>query len=418
MSALRSLSASSRLSDSAFRAAATLFVAAFLAISAILSFRHQGGIVFPDEHEYYELAENLVKYRMLTWDGITPTAARPPGFVFWLAIGKAIGLGWSALVWLNALLVTAGLWVLTGAWFSASRLWAGRAVVFALLFCYPVSLYVTSTLYPQAFCLALIAFSLALMMKGKVWAGALAGGLMAWCVLAAPIYAPWAGIAVLISIFHWRLRGFVSAGTFVLLFAVVIAAWGIRNETVLGRFVPFSTNSGFNLLIGNCETTRPNAGLNIDVTKYTNEVLARKLGEADADAFYARAAREWIAQNPAAAVSLYFQKVLNYFNFRNELVTASAASPARDAVMFLTYYALLALLLARIVFGRASNPLEWRDWLILGGYLACALFTSIATTRIRYRIPNDILAMLVAAPFVADLARFAFDRTAARFLRK
>jgi len=182
--------------------------------------------------------------------------------------------------------------------------------------------------------------------------------------------------------------------------------------------VPFSTNSGFNLLIGNCETTRPNAGLNIDVTKYTNEVLARKLGEADADAFYARAAREWIAQNPAAAVSLYFQKVLNYFNFRNELVTASAASPARDAVMFLTYYALLALLLARIVFGRASNPLEWRDWLILGGYLACALFTSIATTRIRYRIPNDILAMLVAAPFVADLARFAFDRTAARFLRK
>jgi hypothetical protein len=339
---------------------------------------------------------------MLTWDGTTPTASRPPGFVFWLAIWKALGVGWSGLVWLNTLVVAAALWVLSGAWFPRVALWRNRVVVFGLLFAYPVSLYVFSTLYPQAFCLALIAFALALLLgNGGLWRAVFSGALMGWCVLSAPMYLSWVGILALVPLFRRRLAGLPTAVVFGVVCALVIGCWGLRNAAVMGKFVPFSTNSGFNLLIGNNENTRPNAGLNIDVSRWTNEAAAKHLNEVEADAFYGAAAKEWITSHPGQAISLYFRKVLNNFNFRNELVTTSAASPARDALMFVTYYGLLALLIARLVSTRAVGPLEWREGLVLLGYLACAMFTSLATTRIRYRVPCDVLLFFVVAPWIS-----------------
>jgi hypothetical protein len=397
--------------DAVWRVVTIGAVALFLLLGAILSFRHQGGVVFPDEQDYYRLAENLVKYRMFTWDGVAPTASRPPGFVFWLAIWKSLGLGWGMMVWLNSVIVAIALWLLANAWFARENLAAGRAAIFGLLFAYPVTVYVFSTLYPQAFCLALIATSLALMIRRGGWVSAVfAGFLMGWCALAAPIYATWGGVLALVPLFRRRLDGLGAAILFSIVFGAVIVSWGVRNAAMMGRFVPFSTNSGFNLLLGNCETTRPNAGLNIDISKYAEEVTSRKLGETETDAFYAAAAKKWIADHPAQAVSMYFQKLLNYFNYRNELVTTSAASPTRDALMFVTYYALLVVLMVRLITAWPSGRPRWQDWLVVGGYLACAMFTSIATTRIRYRIPNDVLLFFVVAPVVAGVARQAVER--------
>jgi hypothetical protein len=283
-----------------------------------------------------------------------------------------------------------------------------------LLFCYPVTLYVFSTLYPQAFCLALLAFSLALLHEKSGWGhAALAGTLMGWCVLSAPMYLTWVGILALIPLFQLRFAGIPRVLVFGVACALVIGAWGVRNAVVMGKLVPFSTNSGFNLLAGNCENTRPNAGLNIDLSRWTNETASRHMGEVESDAYYSAEAKKWITQHPARAVILYAEKLANYFNFRNELVTASAASPARDALMFATYYGLLALLAARLVSRWPTRP-SWADWLVLGGYLACAMFTSLVTTRIRYRVPCDVLLMLVIAPFVAGILQKIVTRVTAR----
>jgi hypothetical protein len=403
---------------SIFRIAAILLATAVLLVGAILSFRHNGGVVFPDELEYDALATNLVKHHMLTWDGVTPTAGRPPGFIFWLAIGKSIGLGWSALVWLNSLLVVIALWALTGVWFPREWLWPCRVAVFGLLFCYPVTLYVFSTLYPQAFCLALLAFAFALLLGNAGWGWALlAGVLMGWCALSAPMYLTWAGVLALIPLFQQRLAGLPRAIVFGTACALVIGSWGVRNAVVMDKFVPFSTNSGFNLLAGNCENTRPNAGLNIDLSRWTDQAQSRGMSEVEADAFYSAESKKWIVEHPARAATLYFEKLLNYFNFRNELVTASAGSPARDALMFVTYYGLLALLAARLLSRWPSAP-EWRDWLVLAGYLACAMFTSLVTTRIRYRVPCDVLTMFVVAPFAAGILQVIAARLMPRFARK
>jgi hypothetical protein len=397
--------------DAFFKIAAIGAVLLMLLVGAFLSFRHGGGVVFPDERDYYTLAENLVKYHMLTWDGTTPTAGRPPGFVFWLAIWKALGVGWSGLVWINSLVVAAALWTLSGAWFSREKVSEHRTLMFALLFCYPVTLYVFSTLYPQAFCLALIAFSLALLMGGQSWWHALpAGLLMGWCVLSAPMYLTWAGIVALVPIFKRKMAGVPAAAIFSAVFVAVIAAWGVRNAAVMGKFVPFSTNSGYNLLVGNSEKTRPNAGLNIDLSEYDAQVAQKKLSEIEADAFYSAEAKKWILNNPLRAGSLYFQKLLNYFNFRNELVTASAGSTARDALMFVTYYALLALVIARFI----AQPSGRMEWLLLAGYFACALFTSLVTTRIRYRVPCDVLLFPIVAPFVVAMAGTVWQRIRGR----
>jgi len=400
------------------RIAAILLAIAVLLVGAVLSFRHNGGVVFPDELEYDALATNLVKHHMLTWDGIAHTASRPPGFIFWLALGKSLGLSWGALVWLNSLLVVAALWALTGAWFSREWLWPCRAAVFGLLFCYPVTLYVFSTLYPQAFCLALLAFGFALLLGNSgLGSASLAGVLMGWCALSAPMYLTWTGILALVPIFQRRGAGILRAIVFVVACSLVIGAWGGRNAAVMGKFVPFSTNSGFNLLAGNCENTRPNAGLNIDLSRWVNESASRGMSEVEADAYYSGEAKAWITQHPARAATLYFEKLVNYFNFRNELVTVSAGSPARDALMFMTYYGLLALLAVRL-FSRWPLAPQWRDWLVLAGYLACAMFTSLVTTRIRYRVPCDVLTMLVIAPFIAGLLQAIATRLSARFARK
>jgi len=394
--------ASDPMQSGFYRLIAVALVALFLLAGGVLSFRSQGGITFPDEVEYHTLAENLVKHQMLTWDGVSATASRPPGYILWLAIWEFAGVGWHGMVFLNFILVASALWALTAAWFDRAVLWQSRAIVYGLLFLYPVSLYVFSTLYPQAFCLCLMAFSLALLLGGNCWGrAALAGFLMGWCVLSAPMYLTWAGLFGVVPLFKRRFAGVLSSVFFWLSVLIVLALWATRNSVVMGGFVPFSTNSGFNLLIGNNENTRPNAGLNVDVHWYVEEVKSNQLNELEADRYYSSAATEWIAKNPLRALQLYGLKALNYFNFRNELVTQSAGSVIRDAIMFVTYYALLAMVLARLLIQRRIGSLMWHDWMILLGYVACALFTSLVLARIRYRIPSDVLLFFVITPMLS-----------------
>lgn len=399
-----------------FRAGSIALLILFLAVGAFLSFRHQTGVVFPDEKEYFELAENLREHGFLTWDGEDPTASRPPGFVFWLAILGMVGLGWSGMVAANFAILAIGIWVLSGVWFRPERKWAGRFAVLLLLFCYPVTIYVCSTLYPQAFCFFLISVSLALLLRSAEgrWRAVVAGVLMGWCTLTAPMYLTWVGILALVPILRFRTGGVLPAVVFVMVAGLATASWGIRNHQTMGKFVPFSTNSGYNLLAGNCEFTRPNAGLNIDLSRWETEVQSRGMDEIEADAYYSAEAKRWILENPGSAAAMYFQKFLNYFNFRNELIVRSAGSSLRDAVMFATYYSLLAVLVIRLVSSWPEGRTGWKEWLLVLGYLACAMLTSVVMTRIRYRVPCDVLLFFVVAPVVYGTVRLMATKLVSR----
>jgi hypothetical protein len=80
-----------------------------------------------------------------------------------------------------------------------------------------------------------------------------------------------------------------------------------------------STNSGENLLVGNSENTKPLDGRNVDISSY--ESVARAMDEVERDRYYRDQAIQYILGHPLESSKMYLLKVVNYFNYRNNLVT-------------------------------------------------------------------------------------------------
>ena len=96
---------------------------------------------------------------------------------------------------------------------------------------------------------------------------------------------------------------------------------------------------------------------------------------------------------------MYFLKLLNFFNFRNELVTQSEGSSLQDILMLVTYAPLLLILSLRLLMLSVYKPVPSEVLLILI-YLGSAFTNALFFTRIRFRIPSDFLLIVIAALFV------------------
>jgi hypothetical protein len=187
-----------------------------------------------------------------------------------------------------------------------------------------------------------------------------------------------------------------AAGCLVLMAAFVMGTWALRNYRIYQVPLFGAANSGHNLLLGNSENTTPNGGSSTDISRYSGV----SGNEIERDAYYRRKAVDFIIEHKARSAELYALKVLNYFNYRNNLVARSEMSSFKDMVMLLTYGPLLLLFFVRIAIRRiALSPLE-RFIAIL--YLSNAFFAAIFFTRIRFRIPFDFLLLLVDAGFIAS----------------
>jgi hypothetical protein len=189
---------------------------------------------------------------------------------------------------------------------------------------------------------------------------------------------------------------------------LVLGLWTVRNYTSFGSFVFISSNSGENLLLGNSENTRPNAGTNIDISAY--QAQTQEMNEVERDNFYRAAALDYIREHPARTARLYLLKVLNYFNFRNELTTESEGSSLRDLLVLITYGPLLLVFIARLAFiplRRTLSPLPFSRFEILLAVLygLSALTSAVFFTRIRFRLPFDILLIMLAAIFLAKVMK-------------
>jgi len=167
---------------------------------------------------------------------------------------------------------------------------------------------------------------------------------------------------------------------------------------VFHTLVPVSANTGYNLFVGNYPQTPPNSGLNVPVLQMCNH-LRHNMSEADFDAAFRQCALDWITANPGAAARLYVGKLVNYFNYRNEIATAGAGGAWRDWLVFFTYYPLLALVLVRAACARRL-PLARAEILILLLYFLNAAAAAVFFTRLRFRIPFDFMLIPVAAAFL------------------
>ena len=117
---------------------------------------------------------------------------------------------------------------------------------------------------------------------------------------------------------------------------------------------------------------------------------ASKLPEEEKGRYFKEQVVKFWSEQPVAAVKLYLEKLVYYFNFRNKYHTSSEASKTKEVILFVTYYPLLLCLGIRLFFTR-KIPLSRIESLLVAIYIGSALFYAIFIPRIRFRLPFDVV---------------------------
>jgi hypothetical protein len=357
-------------------------------------------LVFWDEREYAAIAQSLVDEGRFVFNN--DRAFRPPLFPGLVAVGLGLGLPVQALRVGNFLFLLGATWLLARAVSRAHGPAAG-AVAALWTLAYPVLLYVAGTLYPQMLGGFLLLATINLMLDAEPRQHrrlALAGLAFGALVLTIPTFLP--SLALLLGWLVVRFRrAFVAPCLIVCVCAsTLVGSWTLRNWIVLEAFVPVATNSGINLLLGNSENATAGAGVTTDIRSHLER--GESLAEVDRDRYYRDAALTWVRANPGRAFRLYLEKLAHFFAPAEDLATKGAGGGWRMLLLGCTYVVLLAALVLRVLAWRAV-PLRALDVLFLALYLANAAVLAIFFTRIRFRLPLDLLAIGLASAVIPPL---------------
>ncbi len=376
-------------------------------LGIIYSLNLGNNLRYPDEFEYYKLSGNLNCKFQYTLDGKFLTAYRPPGYPFFLASLRFCGFNIAFMKIANFTFLIVILFLANN--FLSKKVGKSSGLIFLfLILLYPVIFYTAGTLYPQiliAHLLVLIVILLFIKWR-PIPQGMLIGLLSGILILISPLFIS-TFLVILIWNFHKLNQNRVKVLVSILLVSIcVIGFWSLRNYFIFNSFIFVSTNGGINLLLGNSEFTEPNSGVNIDIRKY--ETKANELNEVEQDKYYRDKAIEYILNNKKHSIILYFQKVLNYFNFKNDLFVKSESSNLKIIIMLISYGILLLLLLGRLILIKWIKLLNI-ERLILIIYFSNAFFTAIFFTKIRFRIPYDILLILSLSIFLFNFLKVLKD---------
>jgi hypothetical protein len=376
------------------------FAYAFAAAAALLYAKDALRFI-PDETEYLTLGQNLLKFGVYAYDGVTPTAFRPPG---WPALIAVLWWIWPSVYCIK--IFNLGCWAATG--FVVARLSsslcgsiAGRLAA-VLYLGYIFELFAATTLYPQTTLGLLVILSLALVVRETklTLAGQLA--LLSMNIIQILMVPNSIVVAVILYLYaaltrRITFRSALFAGLAILL---VICAWCLRNEQAVGGFT-FSTNDGLTLALGNNSNATAASGTHVDITAL--EDRAHGLSELNSDRFYRSWAYDWIHHHARRALTLTLEKFAFWFNYKNEYESAVDSSSERhlSLVMSFLYYPVLIGSLMAIGVGRGRlQSVAALAWLL---NVTVALTYVMFLTRIRYRLPFDPLLFVAAASLIEQL---------------
>jgi hypothetical protein len=269
---------------------------------------------------------------------------------------------------------------------------------------YALCLYTSMFLYPQTLASALFLSSLYVHLKVGRWGAGLRvleGLLFGLLILTVPMYL-FALPCVLILVAAES----KSAWQVLVIFAWIalpLGLWTARNYSAFHSFVFIGTSGGRDLLLGNSSDTIVNAGGQADIRTYADEASRLSLNEVQTDIFYRRYAVDWMLQHPRKWLVLYAEKLLNWFNFRNDLATKAQGSNAKWILLFFTWYSLLAAAALRILF--KADGWSCVDIYLWGVFASGALSYAIFFTRLRYRVPYDYILILQATACVKEFLK-------------
>jgi hypothetical protein len=375
---------------------------ALIACVVFLDLKAGDTLRYQDEMEYEEIARSIVHHFSVADHTGRLMMGRPPGYPAAIAIVYSVMEQPLAAKLENAVFLALAVLTLV---MLARRIEprAGPLVPYMVL-AYPLVAYAASLLYPQiAGCLLFTLIILLITGDRFTMRHAIAAGLAyGVLILAIPYFIlllPFVGAFLVLDRSGVRWPAFKPTVLMMCVAAAVVVPWTVRNYVQFKVFVPISTNNGSNLFIGNSPISTPNSGRTTDIVPLCPGAQVATT-EYDFDGAMRKCALDWISNNRAAAAWLYVGKVVNYFNYRNEIATAGEGSRWRDWIMFATYYPLLLLTLVRLALWR-RYPLTRSETLIYLMYFINALISAIFFTRLRFRIPFDFLLIAVNAAFVA-----------------
>jgi hypothetical protein len=390
-----------------------------LVVGGVYALHFGDRVRFYDEGDYLAIAQNLAHGRGFSIYGTTPSAFRAPAFPVLLGVARVIGIPVTEARMLNVGLLTLSVWL---AWHLASRIAgpAAAAITAALTALYPLAFFTASTFYPETLATTLL---LAAVLCAVVaddtrpcaranWILGASGLLFALLFLAVPSFI--AAAVITVAWYLWRHRTSAIAGLawFVVLFAIPVVIWTVRNEVEMHAFVPATTGSGVNLLLGNSAHTGGDTGVYADISQYTRIGKQRRYDEVALDHYYRSTALDYMKDHPARILGLWVEKSVNYFNPANRLATGSESSSSRNLVAAVTYFPLLLLLLYRLFLAlRRRLPLARAEVLLVAIYFLMAPTMGIFFTRSRFRVPCDELLLVLVGVGIVKYALLDSVRT-------
>lgn len=366
---------------------------------------------YADERHYMQIAGNLLNDGEFAVTPGEPTAYRPPLYPMLLAAFGGPHAPTVALRVLNFVLLALSALAISSLASAAGRPAAAAGAPFVVL-AYPLLTYTAGTFYPQTlagFLLCAFVWLLAgprLSRRRNVAAGAVLGLLILTvplCLLLVPVLILWSAVA--------RRPGVSQMLLVCAIAGLVTTPWLARNYAVFGEFPVLGTNAGSNLLLGNSENTTPNSGVQADISRYREQ--ARGLDEVERNRYLMRAAVDYMLANPGRSAALYTGKLANWFNVNPNLATSGQQNAAQIVVLAVSYGALLALVVLRLGLAR-RHPMRPEEALTLLLYVAAAAAYALFFTRIRFRVPFDLLLVLPACHAVGILVTDTLSKAIAR----
>jgi len=346
-----------------------------------------------DDTTYLNLARSILvdhAYVSPPQEGLAYRAFRPPLFPLFAAAVMKVHDDQTVLA-LRCYLAVLSLLVPLAMWFLARRLWSPREglVAFGWGVVHPHFVHYAAHVQNDTLFLIFSTWAVAWMMVQRSGGQTfLAGVLTGLACLgrsqffgAAPIGALWA----------WLKPGPASRRAWAVLFltgvVLALAPWWIRNMRVLGKFVPFSTEGGLTLWVGN--NPLADGGGDCPVSP-----VPRELNEIDRDRWHYREALRFMRENPGRTAELAGSKLARFWS-----PVPRAGGAATKLISLASFGAMYVFFLAGLWFERRRLR-EWTPLLLL-----CLYYTATQTvfpTLMRYR--------LVLEPFFLTLGAAALVR--------
>jgi 4-amino-4-deoxy-L-arabinose transferase-like glycosyltransferase len=202
-------------------------------------------------------------------------------------------------------------------------------------------------------------------------------------------------------------------GLTLMVIALAVLPWTVRNYRVFHQFVLLNTNAGFAFFWGN----HPIHGRNFVPILPGNGSLygelipgdIRGLNEAEADRALLGRGLGFVAEDPVRYAFLAVSRVREFVKFWPSPDSGRLSNAAR-VVSFGLCAPFMVAGLALLMRDRSCRQARANAWLILGVALVYSLAHVLTWTLVRYRLPVDALLLPVAALAMQR----GFDRLASR----